>query len=54
MFSDLVDRADVGMVEGRGSLCLALEPLQRLVIFDEPSGRNLSATKRRNLRSSAL
>ncbi len=33
VLADLVDRADVGMVEGRGSLCLPLEPFQCLVIF---------------------
>jgi hypothetical protein len=38
---DVVDRADVGMVEGRGGPGLPPEPLQRGVASEEPVGKEL-------------
>jgi hypothetical protein len=50
---DLVDCANVGMVQGRGGLRLALEAAQGLRIAGNFVG-NFKATKRCSLRSSAL
>jgi len=44
VLADVVDRADVGVVETGGGLRFALEPLQRRSVPKSFSGRNFSAT----------
>src|SRR6266851_878637 len=44
---NLVDGANVGVVQGRSSLRLALETSQSMKSLDTSSGRNFRATKRR-------
>ena len=41
VFADVVDRADVGVVEGRSGARLALEPLQGLMILCQFLGQEL-------------
>ena len=53
VLADLVDHADVGMVERGGGTSLALEPLQSLVALGQLLGQELEATCRSRLRSSA-
>src|SRR6516162_1043526 len=50
----VVNRADVGMIEGARGSGFALEAFQHLRVGAGPSGRNLSATKRPSFTSSAL
>jgi hypothetical protein len=52
--ADVVDGANVGMIQRRGRLRFALEADQSLRIFGTLSGRNFSATKRFRRTSSAL
>jgi len=51
---NLVDGADVGMVERGGRLGFALKTFERLGIRGEIFRQNFNATKRRSLVSSAL
>ena len=51
---NLVDYADIGMIQRRSRTGLALEPLQRLPVFGQFIGKKLSATSRPSLVSSAL
>ena len=46
LFADVVDRADVGMIQRGRGLRFALKARQRLRIRATSSGRNFSATKR--------
>ena len=41
LFTDVVDRADIGMIEGRSGLGLPLKAGQRLVIFGNIVGQKL-------------
>jgi hypothetical protein len=51
LFADVVNRADVGMVQRGSGLSLAPETLQRLCgLWATSSGRNLRATKRPSFR----
>ena len=52
--ADVVDRADVRVVERRGRARLALEALERAGSRANSSGRNFRATVRSSRRSSAL
>src|ERR1700732_1932463 len=45
VFPDLVDGANVRMVQGRGGLRLAVEALQRLRICREPVGEKLQGNE---------
>jgi hypothetical protein len=45
-FGDLIDCADIGMVQRGSCARLATETLQRCAVVGELSGRNLSATNR--------
>ena len=51
---DVVNRADVRMVQCGGRARLAAEPIERLSVAGKSSGRNLSATNRPSRASSAL
>ena len=51
---DVVDGADVRVIQGRGGAGFALEPLQRMRSRAKSSGRNLRATRRPSRVSSAL
>jgi hypothetical protein len=51
--ADVVDRADVGVVERGGDARLALEPLERLGSASRSADRTLTATGRFRRRSSA-
>src|SRR6266545_2930051 len=42
VLSDLINRADIRMVESRGGLRLALKPLQRLTILGKGFGQELN------------
>ena len=53
MFSEFVDRADVGMVERGGGARLAAEALQRLRIAAQFFRQKLQGDARPSLRSSA-
>jgi hypothetical protein len=53
-FVNVVDGADVRVVECRGGLCFTLEALQNLMILGQASGKNFKATNRRSFVSSAL
>ena len=50
---DVVDRADVGVLERGGRAGFALQPLERLGVARQLLGRNFSATRRPSFRSSA-
>jgi hypothetical protein len=54
LLPDLMDRADIGVVQGRCSLGFALETGQRLGSRATSEGRNFRATKRCSRVSSAL
>ncbi len=54
VLADLVNGADVGMVQGRGGARLAAETFERVRIVGDFAGKNFSATKRPNSVSSAL
>ena len=41
VFVDVMNGADVGVIESRRRLSFALKPLQRLTVFDEPLGQEL-------------
>ena len=43
--SDLVDRADIGVVQSRGRPGLALKPLQCLMVLGEPFRQELEGDK---------
>src|SRR5580658_2020322 len=45
LLPDLVDGADIGMIECRGRLRLPLEPRQGLSVFDDVSGQKLQSDK---------
>jgi len=53
-FVDLIDGADVGVIESGSRFGFALEPAESLRSRATSSGRNLSATNRPSFRSSAL
>ncbi len=53
-FADVVDRADVGMVQSRCSPSLAAKAFQRLRVLGDVVGQELQATKRPSSVSSAL
>ena len=54
MLVDVVDGADVGMIEGRGCLGFALESLQRMAVPGQLFGQELQGDGRSSLVSSAL
>ena len=45
LLPDLIDGADIGMIECRSRLCLPLEPRQRLSVFDDVIGQKLQGDK---------
>jgi hypothetical protein len=54
LFVDFVNGADVRMIQGRGGLGFTAKVAEGVGFFAIESGRNLRATKRPSLRSSAL
>jgi len=43
VLADVVDRTDIGMIEGRSRLCLALESLQSMVVSGQLFGEELQS-----------
>jgi hypothetical protein len=54
MLTDLVNRADAGMIQRRGRPRFPPKSLERLLVAGDVIGRNLSATNRPSWVSSAL
>src|ERR1700730_8231990 len=45
VLADLVDRADVGVVQGRSRACFAPEPFERLRVLSDLFGQKLQCDK---------